>query len=81
MICSYMDASQVASAGCGAALVELQSYIRPVCAGSLRLLAPMVFAERILIFCASFALPNRFRLRLSRSNLFSHLTHFALRKL
>ena len=54
--------------------VELQSYIRPVCAGSSSLLALMEFAERVLFFGASFVLPSRFRLFLSRSNLSSHHT-------
>ncbi len=53
----------------------------PACCCRRCLLALMEFAERILFFCASFALPSRFRLRLSRSNLFSHHTLIALRKL
>jgi hypothetical protein len=34
----------------------------------------MEFAERLLFFGASSSLPSRFRLSLSRSNLFSHHT-------
>ncbi len=41
----------------------------------------MEFAERVLLFSASFSLPNRSRLLLSRSNLSSHHTLLALHDL
>jgi len=69
-----MDASQAASAFGVDSRIGRAAVLYPACCCRRCLLALMEFAERCLFFGTSFSLPSKFRLRLSRSNLFSHHT-------
>ena len=61
--------------------IRLQSYIRPVCAGGLSLLALMEFAGEALISLESSKDLQPFRFTSPRSDLSRHQSHINLRNL